>query len=245
MSWVKLDDQFPNHPKVVGLRAESVRTHIAALCYCARYLTDGELTKAAVLALRGEADVADLVASGLWEESGSGYRVHDYLTYNPTREQELARREKDAARKQRGRKDSKRTPRRIRPDSSGPVPVPVLRESQQPSAAAPQPGFHAESARIPRDTWLTPYGEPWQVHIGEPPWGEMAKFLAPIQLKYGPLDTLVAWKRYCAEIDPQYASPAHFCKTTVKWGLGNGAKPRRPDSQTADEADRKAGILPP
>ena len=41
MTWIKLDDGFPNNPKIVGLSDHSFRLYIAGLCYSGKYLTDG------------------------------------------------------------------------------------------------------------------------------------------------------------------------------------------------------------
>ena len=84
MSWVKLDDGFPDHPKVIGLSVPARWGFVAGLCYCASYLTDGLIPerKARELAGRG---VKELVACGLWEQVDKGYEVHDYLDYNPSR----------------------------------------------------------------------------------------------------------------------------------------------------------------
>jgi hypothetical protein len=39
--WVKIDDQFPDHPKVAKAGPLAWALHIAGLCYCNRNLTDG------------------------------------------------------------------------------------------------------------------------------------------------------------------------------------------------------------
>ena len=44
MSWAKLDDHFPDHPKVRALGVYGIALQTAAICYCARYLTDGLLS---------------------------------------------------------------------------------------------------------------------------------------------------------------------------------------------------------
>lgn len=97
MSWVRLDDQFPDHPKVVAAGPAAGWLYVCGLAYCARYLTDGFIPKDQVRRL---ADVGNaqrqaeiLVSVGLWEHSDGGYRVHDYLEYNPSKEKVLATRE--------------------------------------------------------------------------------------------------------------------------------------------------------
>lgn len=95
MSWVRIDDHFPDHPKIAALGVLGPVAgwlHVAALCYCARYLTDGfipdgQVTRLAELGPRAKpTDVAArLVDVGLWDRTQGGYVVHDYLEYNPSR----------------------------------------------------------------------------------------------------------------------------------------------------------------
>jgi hypothetical protein len=94
MPWVKVDDAFADHPKVVQAGPLAAWLYVAGLCYCGRLLTDGFIPRGQVRKL---ADVpgalklaARLVEVGLWEEYPDGYRVHDYLDYNPSREQVAA-----------------------------------------------------------------------------------------------------------------------------------------------------------
>ncbi len=44
MPWLKIDDGFAEHRKIVGLNDRAFRLHVVALVYCARNLTDGHLT---------------------------------------------------------------------------------------------------------------------------------------------------------------------------------------------------------
>ena len=48
MTWVRLDDGFAQHPKLLSVGALGVAMQVAALCYCNRYLTDGFVPAAAV-----------------------------------------------------------------------------------------------------------------------------------------------------------------------------------------------------
>lgn len=86
MSWVKLDDNFTEHPKVAALPNDAAKWfHVRAMCYAARYQTGGEITQAAFKALAGKVAVADaLVAAGLWETGRrGGWVIHDFEVYNP------------------------------------------------------------------------------------------------------------------------------------------------------------------
>lgn len=115
MPWVRIDDQFSDHPKVRQVGPLGLAMQVAGLCYCNRYLTDGFIPRATVpllLNLEGIAMhvrggeligggedatwqlvVEDLVNVGLWEEVEGGYVIHDYLEYQPSRAEVLLERE--------------------------------------------------------------------------------------------------------------------------------------------------------
>jgi hypothetical protein len=118
MPWVRLDDGFPDHWKLAelgDLTPIAGWLYICGLAYCNRQLTDGRIPKhhiGRLADLRGIAcgvdypdyptqyepitaeDVAaHLVRVGLWEDDGANYRIHDYLDYQPSREETLALRE--------------------------------------------------------------------------------------------------------------------------------------------------------
>jgi hypothetical protein len=98
VTWAKLDDHFPDHPKVMRAGPDAGWLHVCVICYCARHHTDGFIPKEAVATVSTlrEPDclAARLVEVGLWHDRGSDYEVHDFLTYNPSREQVFAEREK-------------------------------------------------------------------------------------------------------------------------------------------------------
>lgn len=102
MTWAKLDDQMPDHPKVVEAGPLASWLNICGICYCSRYLTDGFIPAGQIRRL---ADVDNalalaqrLVEVGMWEVAEGGYRVHDYLTYNPSAESVRRERAKTAER---------------------------------------------------------------------------------------------------------------------------------------------------
>lgn len=93
--WLKIDDVFTEHPKVLSLSDAAFRVHVRALCYCVRLKTDGVVAKAALRSLRGTPRLAgQLVVAGCWELHDEGWLVHDFLEYNPSREQLDAERER-------------------------------------------------------------------------------------------------------------------------------------------------------
>lgn len=86
MSWLKLDDCFFRHPKVIAAGRDARDLYLAGLCYCGAGLTDGVIPAGALRILGADADIDDpkaavttLVRVGLWEMTESGeHRVHDY-----------------------------------------------------------------------------------------------------------------------------------------------------------------------
>lgn len=94
MTWVKIDDAMPTHPKISGLTDRAFRVHIGGLCYCGRYLTDGFVPSSALRSIGGTAKKAqELVDARLWAVVAGGYEINDYLVYNPSRVQVEAGRE--------------------------------------------------------------------------------------------------------------------------------------------------------
>jgi hypothetical protein len=86
MTWVRLDDSFPEHPKVVGLPDPAFRLYVIAMCYSARNLTDGFIPSSWLKGGGKEPKaVAVLVEAGLWDVTEGGYQVHDYLKYQSSR----------------------------------------------------------------------------------------------------------------------------------------------------------------
>lgn len=90
MSWVKLDDGYPEHIKVVGLSDAAFRTDVEGWCYCARNLTDGLIPAAIAKRWRKRA-ITELMDAGRWHHDVAGYRIHDYLDYNPSKADAIAR----------------------------------------------------------------------------------------------------------------------------------------------------------
>lgn len=110
--WVKVDDRFPEHPKVVEAarhlgtfgRGRVVAIWQVALCYCNRNYTDGFIDEATVrtwtLYDKRPVDVAVVMAqSGLFEQVPGGFRFHDYHDYQPSAADAKAKLERDRERK--------------------------------------------------------------------------------------------------------------------------------------------------
>jgi hypothetical protein len=109
VTWLRVDDDFASHPKVVGLPLAAVGAWLLAACWSAHHLTDGRLPTAACkrLGIR-PADASALVAAGLWERTDDGWQIHDWLAYQPSAASVLQRRAADARRKTAGRQSPTR-----------------------------------------------------------------------------------------------------------------------------------------
>lgn len=85
--WVKLDDGFAEHPKVLALSDRALRLHIAAMCWSARRQTDGAIPAAYVREKISKKFLDELLCARLWDRDGADFKIHDFLDYNPSRDQ--------------------------------------------------------------------------------------------------------------------------------------------------------------
>lgn len=119
MPWVRLDEQFPDHPKVTEAGPLASWLHVCGLAFCNRLLTDGFVPYNQVGKLadfsevwdtpEGAADFAvdpyrlakKLCDVGMWKQVTRGFLIHDYHEYQPTKAAVMAER---AAKAEAGRK---------------------------------------------------------------------------------------------------------------------------------------------
>ena len=204
MSWLRVDDGFVGHPKLVRAasmvspngRARCIALWIEALTFCSRYLTDGRFSLEESISFASEARpkrvLNALVIGGLLDrlEDGS-FCVHNYLKFNESAESIRLRRVRDVERKKKFQPESKRTPRGIQTDSSrnpsasrARVPSHTLRtapprlQSEGGSAVPP-----AESApQSPAPSEATPDTTPLSPEEAKKRWGEIkTKVLGDIE----------------------------------------------------------------
>lgn len=120
MTWVKTDDQKPINRKVAALSDAAYRLDDEAMCWASRNLTDGcigaeDLPNISRRAIPKYVD--ELVTRRRWhratdprcpspycpEPGPDGWVIHDYLDYNPTRQEVLRDRHQKAERQARWR----------------------------------------------------------------------------------------------------------------------------------------------
>lgn len=101
MTWLRLDDKMSRHAKIVGLTDPAFRLHIHALLYCAEQATDGRVLSAAAPTLSAHRNkpalIKELVDAGLWETLVGGWEIHDFLDWNPSKEETEKKRDARAA----------------------------------------------------------------------------------------------------------------------------------------------------
>jgi hypothetical protein len=138
VTWVRLEDCYFTHRKVADLSKDAKLLDLAAIAYSARELRDGVLSRADVRIVAAEVDVDEalvvagqLVSAERWGRvQGGGFVIHDYLQYNPSREQVLEQRARDAERKRRG---SERRVAQVARAANGQFAPPSASESEQDS----------------------------------------------------------------------------------------------------------------
>lgn len=94
MGWIKLDNNFPDHPKVLSLTDEAFRLYVAGLCYSSRYLTDGVLSEAVVdrlLPARTRENISksseQLEANDLWLRRENCWEIAGYSEHQSSKEE--------------------------------------------------------------------------------------------------------------------------------------------------------------
>jgi hypothetical protein len=190
MPWVKLDDQFSDHPKLLKVGPLAGWLWVSGLAYSSRYLTDGFVPIEALpklIHLEGLCltspfieNISDnveeihvdslckkLVDSGLWEGVDGGFRIHDFLEYNPSARQikaeRKAARERMALQRSQGvhkkfkrsygehkKKFSRSSPS---PTPSRPLPLPLINTKEETKTPPADAGAVVDSSL---NGWGTP-----------------------------------------------------------------------------------------
>ena len=145
MTWVKIDDGMPEHPDILALSASARWALVAGLCYANRALTDGFIPEVITATLGTKKDVSELVKSGKWERVAGGYAIHDYLDYQPSRQEVLAKRQ---AAKERKDKYEERKKERV-PNASEKRPVNAIGTPPHPDPSHPTPVLGLELDQTP------------------------------------------------------------------------------------------------
>ena len=105
MPWLRLDDQFSTNTKILSAGKDGRELYFSALGHAARNLTDGFISADIVRQIAAMFEVYDaapaiarLVEVRLWDVCDGGWMIHDYLQYNPSRDEVMAERAATAKR---------------------------------------------------------------------------------------------------------------------------------------------------
>lgn len=85
MTWIKLDDQAVDHPKVANLSDRAFRWWVKGLSYASRFLTNGFLPAVFVRQVPKKSQ-DELTAPNLWTPKDDGMEIHDYLAHQSSKE---------------------------------------------------------------------------------------------------------------------------------------------------------------
>lgn len=79
MVWVRMDDGFDEHPKVLGLSDKAFRAHVSSMCYTSRNGTDGLIPRSVI----ERRYARELLMAGLFSTEGRDYLIHDQVPGDP------------------------------------------------------------------------------------------------------------------------------------------------------------------
>lgn len=173
MGWLRLDDHYDDHPKIVAAGSEAAWLDIRGMLFCARHETDGVIPSSQLSRIGSDYApakrarlIGQLVDAGRWTKTDDGYIVNDFLDYNPSSitkqtEREAAReRMKKAREKKRSRSGEQPSeqPAKFSEDSDNPGPAPAL-ESPLP------PAKRGDQKASPRSNGTSPRQNDWRGRI--------------------------------------------------------------------------------
>lgn len=154
VTWVKLDDAMPHHPKVMAAGPQAFALDVAAIAYSNRYLTDGFIGDEQLPAVlpclsQPKRHATKLADVGRWQrdDERGGWHIHDVHEYQPTaKEQREVSKKRAEAGKRGGSKSGASRRANAKQVASlgveananpGPVPVPLATDvARKPSSSA-------------------------------------------------------------------------------------------------------------
>lgn len=129
MTWIKLDDRAPRHPKLASLTDRAFRWWILGLCYASEFLTNGVLHpvfwKRTPTAARKE-----LSSGKLWDWDDPNFVIHDYLEHQTSRESVEKERERNRNRRRGDRRETDGRTAGTPAGTTGEKPPPENREQR-------------------------------------------------------------------------------------------------------------------
>jgi hypothetical protein len=269
MTWVRIDDSFAQNPKVVSAGPLAMALQVAALCYCNRNLTDGFVprpvartlldweivdssgtihTLAITSGLSGNDVTSAFVISllldcGMWIEEDKGYRIHDYLQYQPSSQNVKEQREKTKTRVDQWRKHQKDKIGNAECNgvtndvgnvgvTPAPVPVPIKKENPHPPKGC--------ASRF--EEFWTAY--PHRGKLPDPKKPALEKFERKVRDGIDPETIIEGAKRYAdlvrsEMIEDRFVTTALVWLNQERWEAAKVEEPITAEEQAALDAARK------
>lgn len=99
MTWFKVDDSFHSHPKAMAASPAALGLWVVAGSWSGMNLTEGHVPAHVLPRLMPKAErlARELVAVGLWDRVETGFVFHDWTSYNPTRAEAIAARDRQSS----------------------------------------------------------------------------------------------------------------------------------------------------
>jgi hypothetical protein len=119
MPWFRLEDSFHSHPKVLRAGNEAIGLYVRCGTYAAQHLTDGFIPEHIALLYGDETLVETLVQTKLWRRTRGGWRMPDFLDFNPSKEAVDKDRKGKAERQRRWREAQRRRVTNASSNASG------------------------------------------------------------------------------------------------------------------------------
>jgi hypothetical protein len=131
MAWVRLDDNFADHPKIIALSDTAFRLFITGLCYANRQLTDGLIPYQIVSAWVGDNPFKpsdELEDQELWQRVDKGFLIRSYSEYQPTKSEIEKKREagRERLRRFKEKKRDENALETLTPYPTQPIPNPNI-----------------------------------------------------------------------------------------------------------------------
>jgi hypothetical protein len=130
MSWIKLDNKAPRHPKIASLTDRAFRWWVLALCYAGEFLTDGVLPPVFWKEVPKQTR-AELTGNMLWDWDDPNFQIHDYHHHQQRKEdvEDDKERNRQNAKAYRERRKEERRKRIVTDDASPKTNLRVIAES--------------------------------------------------------------------------------------------------------------------
>lgn len=142
MPWFKIDDQSTFNPKVMRAGNAAFGAWVRMGAYCNAQLTDGFIPEQMARMIATARELDSMTAAGIAHKVDGGYRIHDYLEYQPSKEEVTSEREAIRTRVKRHRNGKRNgvTPTVTNADvtatETGPRPVPSRPDQIPPNPPA-------------------------------------------------------------------------------------------------------------